>query len=80
MQNLKQRIAALEVETAPTEPLTIIRRFVAAGKPQTALEGLRDEQGTEWRRESDESEQGLMDRASVECARDARGVALLLTW
>jgi len=77
MQSLEKRIAALEAQTAPTEPLTIIRRLVAPGKPQTELEYLRDSNGTEWRREPGESEQGFIDRASLECARNAGGVASL---
>lgn len=77
MQSLEKRIAALEVQTAPAEPLTIIRRLVAPGKPQTELECLRDSSCTEWRREPGESEQGLIARASLQCARNASGVASL---
>jgi hypothetical protein len=43
--------------------------------PQTELECLRDSNGTEWKREPGESEQGFIDRASLECARNAGGVA-----
>ena len=77
MQSLEKRITALEVQTAPVEPLTIIRRVAAPGKPQTELECLRDSNGTEWRREPGEPEQGFIDRASLECARHAGGVASL---
>lgn len=77
MQSLEKRIAALEVQTAQAELLTIIRRLVAPGKPQTELECLRDSNGTEWRRKPGESEQGFIDRASLECARHAGGVASL---
>ena len=77
MQSLEKRIAALEVQTAPAEPLTIIRRLVAPGKPQTGLECLRDSNGTEWRLEPGEAEQGFIDRASLECARNAGGVTSL---
>ena len=77
MQSLEKRIAALEVQTATAEPLTIIRRLAARGKPQTELECLRDSNGDEWRREPGESEQGFIDRAGLECARNAGGVASL---
>jgi hypothetical protein len=74
---LEKRIAALEVQTAPAEPLTIIRRFVAPGKLQAELDGLRDTKGTVWRREPGESEQGLIDRASLQAWRNRWGVASL---
>jgi hypothetical protein len=77
MPSLETRIAALEVENTPAEPLTIIRSFVSPGQPPTELQGLRDSKGTEWRRAPGESEQGLIDRASHECARNANGVSLL---
>ena len=77
MQSLEKRITALEAQTAQAEPLTIIRRLVAPGKPQKELECLRDSNGNEWRREPGESEQGLIDRAILECARHAGGVASL---
>jgi hypothetical protein len=77
MRSLEKRIAALEVQAKPPEPLTIIRRLVAPGKPQTELECLRESRGIEWRREPGESEQGLIDRASLHCVRNAGGVASL---
>ena len=77
MPSLETRIAALEVENTPAEPLSIIRRFVTPGQPPTELQGLRDSKGTEWRRAPGESEQGLIDRVSRECARNANGVSLL---
>ena len=77
MQSLEKRIAALEVQTAPAEPLTIIRRLVAPGKPQTELECLRDSSGTEWRREPGESEQGFIDRASHQAWRSPWGIICL---
>ena len=77
MQNLEKRIAALEVQIAPVEPLTIIRRVVAPGKPQTEIECLRDVNGNEWKRQQGESEQGLIDRASLDCVHNQWGVALL---
>ena len=77
MQSLEKRITALEVQTATAEPLTIIRRLVAPGKPQTELECLRDSNGTEWRREQGEPEQGFIDRASHQAWRSPWGVICL---
>ena len=77
MQSLDKRITALEVQAEPPEPLTIIRRFVSPGQPLTELQGLRDDKGGEWRRQPGESEQGLIDRASLDCVHNQWGVALL---
>ena len=77
MPNLETRIAALEVENTPAEPLTIIRSFVSPRQPPTELQGLRDSKGTEWRRAPGESEQRLIDRASIEAWRNPCGVASL---
>ena len=77
MRSLERRIAALEVQAKPPEPLTIIRRFVSPGQPLTELQGLRDDKGGEWRRQPGESEQGLIDRASLDCVHNQWGVALL---
>lgn len=74
---LEKRIAALEAKTAPAEALTIIRSYVTPGQTQTELDGLRDARGTEWRREPGESEQGLIDRASLQAWRNCWGVASL---
>jgi hypothetical protein len=65
------------VQTAPAEPLTIIRCFVSPGQPLTELQGLQDNKGNEWLRLPGETEQGLIDRASLECERNAVGIALL---
>lgn len=77
MQSLDKRITALEVQAEPPEPLTIIRRFVSPGQPLTELQGLRDDKGGEWLRQPGESEQGLIDRASLDCVHNQWGVALL---
>lgn len=77
MRSLEKRIEALEVQAKPPEPLTIIRRFVSPGQPLTELQGLRDDKGSEWLRQPDESEQGLIDRASLDCVHNQWGVALL---
>lgn len=77
MPNLEQRISALEVATPHTKPLTIIRRFVSPGQPPTEIQSLRDEKGNKWQLLPGETEQALLDRASLQCARNAGGVASL---
>lgn len=77
MPSLETRIAALEVETSPAEPLTIIRRFVSPGLALRELYVLRDNKGNEWLRQPGETEQSLIDQASLECVRNQWGVALL---
>ena len=77
MPNLETRIAALEVENTPAEPLTIIRRFVRPGQPLPELQGLHDNKGNEWLRQPGESEQGLIDRASLQAWRSTGEVICL---
>lgn len=78
MQSLDKRIAALEVQAEPPEPLTIIRRFVSPGQPMTELQGLKDNEGNnEWQRQPGETEKSLIDRASKEVTRSPWGVASL---
>jgi len=78
MQSLEKRIAALEVQTEPPEPLTIIRRFVTPGQPLPELQGLQDNKGKEWLRQPGESEQGVIDRASLQAWRSTGGVICLI--
>jgi hypothetical protein len=79
MRSLEKRIAALEVQAKPPEPLTIIRRFVSPGQPLPELQGLKDNEGsTEWQRQPGETEQSLIDRASLLCSRNSGGVASLV--
>lgn len=78
MPSLETRIAALEVDTTPVEPLTIIRHFVSPGQPLTEIQGLKDNRGNEWLRQPGETEKALIDRASVEAWRNPWGIALLL--
>ena len=77
MPSLETRIAALEVETSPAEPLTIIRRFVSPGQPMHELRGLQDNKGNEWLRLPGETEQTLIDRASLQAWRNPWGVIYL---
>jgi hypothetical protein len=79
MRSLEKRIAALEVQAKPPEPLTIIRRFVSPGQPLPELQGLKDNEGSpEWQRQLGETEQSLIDRASLLCSRNSGGVASLI--
>ena len=78
MQNLEKRIIAIELQTTPPEPLTIIRRFVTPGQALPELQGLKDnEENNEWQRQPGETEQSLIDRASKEVTRSPWGVASL---
>ena len=77
MLNLEKRIAALEAKTAPADDLTIIRRFVSPGHLDAEIIRLRDDEGTLWTRQTGESEQELIDRASLEVKRSPWGIASL---
>ena len=77
MSNLEKRIAALEATTATTDDMTIIRRYVSPGHVDSEVYSLRDDAGTLWTRQSDESEQELIDRATREVKRNPRGFACL---
>ena len=77
MKSLETRIAALERVTCTTDDLTIIRRVVTPGEPVGEITRLRDDDGTTWTRQTGESEQELIDRASLEVKRTAWGVASL---
>ena len=77
MLNLEKRIAALEVTTTPADDLTIIRRFISPGHLGGEITSLRDDNGKRWTRQTGESEQELIDRASLEVKRSPWGVASL---
>lgn len=77
MQSLEKRIVALETRTGKQEPFTIIRTFLVPGQIKREIERLTDARGSAWHRLPGESEQGLIDRASFQCARNAGGVAWL---
>jgi hypothetical protein len=64
MLNLEKRIAALEASTAPTEGLTIIRRFVSPGHLDAEINHITDDQGNEWTRQDGETEEAFTDRAA----------------
>jgi hypothetical protein len=77
MGNLEKRIDALEAKTAPADELTIIRRFVRPGNLDGEVNRLRDDDGNQWTRQTGESEQELIDRASLEVKRSPWGAASL---
>ena len=77
MQNLEKRIAALEATNTPTDEITIIRRFVSPGGSDGGICSLRDDEGNLWTRLTGETEQELIDRASLEAKRTPWGVASL---
>ena len=77
MQSLEKRIAALETTSALADDMTIIRRFVSPGHLDAEIHRLRGDDGEEWTRQPGETEQELIDRASLEVKRDSRGVSFL---
>ena len=77
MQNLEKRIAALEATSAPADDFTIIRRVVSPGHLDAEIHRLRDDDGNLWTRQPGETEQALIDRASLEVKRTPWGIASL---
>jgi hypothetical protein len=77
MPTLERRIAMLEIAKVIYEDFTIIRTFVAPGRPGEQIRGLRDDQGKPWTRQPGESEEALIDRATREVKRNDLGVAVL---
>ena len=78
MKSLETRIAALERVTHTTDDLTIIRRVVTPGEPVREITRLCADDGTTWTRQTGESEQALIDRASLEVMRSPLGVGCLV--
>ena len=77
MQNLEKRITALEVTSAPTDVMTIIRRLVRPGHLDAEICRLRDDGNGLWERKPGETERELIDRASLEVKRNPFGIACL---
>ena len=77
MQNLEKRIAAMETKSGPVDNMTIIRRFVSPGHLDAEIHRLRDDDGKTWTRQPGETEQELIDRASLEVKRTPWGIASL---
>ena len=78
MQNLKCRLAAIEAANPPAVDFTIIRRIVCPGHLDAEITRLRDDDGKLWTRLPGETEQELIDRASLEAKRSPWGVARLI--
>ena len=77
MLNLEKRITALEATSAPADDLTIIRKLVRYGHLDAEIYRLCDDDGRVWTRQPSETEQELIDRASLEMKRNPWGVASL---
>ena len=77
MLNLEKRIAALEATTAPAADMTIIRHYVSPGHLDDEIFCLCDDDGNQWTRQPNETEQELKDRATAQVKRNAWGVAIL---
>lgn len=77
MLPIEKRIAALEAKKAPVEEYTLIRRFVSPGQPDTEIFRLSNDDGNVWDRQPGETQQELIDRATLEVKRTPWGVACL---
>ena len=77
MLNLEKRITALEATSAPADDLTIIRKLVRHGHLDAEIYRLRDDDDGVWTRQPGETEQELIDRATLEVKRNPWGVASL---
>ena len=77
IDELVARITALEAVSAPVDDMTIVRRFVSPGHIEAEILRLRDDDGKTWIRQPDETEQALIDRASLEVRRTPWGFANL---
>ena len=75
---LDSRLKALESRLSPSpELLTIVRTVVYPDGTQAEIQTLQDKKGNNWQLLPGETEQALIDRASLECALNAGGVASL---
>lgn len=80
MHSLERRIAELEKAGSTGEgPMTIIIRCMTPGNIDVEIQELHDSKGSQqWKRKPGETEQGLIDRASLEVMRNGPGCALLM--
>ena len=80
MQNLKNRLSALEKSTSiGEETTTIFIRFMSPGNLHEEIQQLKNWNGhQQWKRQPGETEQALMDRASNEVSRNGSGCTMLL--
>lgn len=79
MQTLERRVSALEQASPASEGMTIIHRIVSPGHLDAEIYGLRADDGQQWTRQTGETEQLLIDRASKETKRNSWGFARLIT-
>ena len=78
MQTLERRICALERASPSTAVKTIIRRFLSPGDVEVEIHSLRGAaDGELWTRLPGETEQELIDRATVAVTRNHWGFAVL---
>lgn len=77
--SLERRLSALESASPSADKLTLIRRFVSPGQLDSEIYGLRDDDGNLWARLPGETEQELIDRATIAVKRSPWGVASLIT-
>ena len=73
------RIIALAATNMPADQFTIIRRMVSPDQLDAEIYALRGDDGNFWARQLGETEQELIDRASIEVKRSPWGVARLIT-
>lgn len=66
MPNLEHRISALERVSYPNSAITIIRRIVTPGYLDVEVDHIRDHDGNEWTRQTEESEDEFIERADGE--------------
>lgn len=78
MPNLKARIAALEATNTKAKFVTVIRRMLTAGNAGAEIHDLSAEDGTRWTLQPGETEQELIERASLEVKRNSWGFACLV--
>ena len=77
---LDSRLKALESRLSPcSELLTIVRTVVYPDGTQAEIQTLQDKKGNKWLLLPGETEQALIARASLECARNAGGVTSLIS-
>ena len=79
MHNIERRLAAMAATNMPADQFTIIRRMVSPGQLDAEIYALRGDDGNFWARQLGETEQELIDRASIEVKRSPWGVARLIT-
>lgn len=79
MHPLEKRIAALESVNPPSEEMTIIIKAMSPVGLNSQIHRLRDDDGKLWTRLPGETEQALIDRASLEAKRSPWGVARLIS-